>query len=578
MPVNLALERGRAYLLSLQREDGHWCAELEGDTILESEYILLMFFLGRLGEAKIAKAGQHLREVQLAEGGWGKFPGGGPDVNSTVKAYLALKLLGDSTEAPHMTAARRVARRLGGLEACNSFTRIYLAIFGQYPWSRCPAVPPEFVLLPRWVPFNIYEISAWSRAIVVPLSIICALRPRCEVPAGCGIAELGRECAAARDDPSESLRGATWRRFFRLVEVALKIYEKAPLRGLRRRALERARDWTLERLDKSDGLGAIFPPIVNSIYALRALGLEADDPLVASQVRELERLEIEESTTLRIQPCFSPVWDTALALDTLLDCGLAPDSAPARRAAAWLLDHEVRTPGDWSRKSVGGQVGGWYFEYANEFYPDCDDTAQVVTSLTKLRHPDQAEQGRIEAAILRGTGWLDGMQNRDGGWGAFDRDCDREVLTYIPLADHNAMIDPATVDVTARVVEAYLRSGRAPDSPELARALDFIRRQQESDGSWYGRWGCNYLYGTWLALCALRQAGEEPTTRPMRLAARWLEDCQNDDGGWGESPESYSDPESKGQGASTASQTGWALLGLMAAGEPESFAVRRGVD
>lgn len=574
--VDEAVERGLSYLLGIQNEDGHWRAQLEGDTILESEYILTLCFLGRLGDGKAVKAGETLRRAQTSTGGWNTFPGGVDDVNPTVKAYFSLKLLGDPANAPHMLAAREAARTLGGLEACNSFTKIYLAVFGQFPWSRCPAVPPELMLLPSWAPFNIYQMSSWSRAIVVPLSIIRALRPRVDVPAEAALGDL--HMPARPRDRAPSIAAACWGRLFRVVDGLLRFYERAPLPGLRRRALDGARRWTVEHLEGSDGLGAIFPPIINSIFALRTLGREEDESLVLDQVGELERLEIEDAETLKIQPCLSPVWDTALSLSTLLEAGLAPDSEAAARATRWLLDHEVRRPGDWARRRAKAPVGGWYFEYANPFYPDTDDTAQVISGLSQVRLAGEADQARLDRALARGVAWLEGMQNRDGGWGAFDKDCDREFLTHIPFADHNAMIDPATVDVTARVIDALLRSGVKREADILKRAASFIRQLQEDDGSWFGRWGCNYIYGTWLAAWALRRVGESVESPTLRGAASWLESHQNEDGGWGELPLSYSRPSARGRGPSTACQTAWALIGLMASGVWQGVSLERGFD
>ncbi len=593
-----AVDRAAHRLLALQQEDGHWCAELEGDSILESEYILTQWFLGRTAEDKLAKAARHLRASQEEDGGWCIYPGGAPDVNPTVKAYFALKLAGDPPSAPHMQKALEVARRLGGIDACNSFTRIYMAVFGQYPWARCPAVPPEIILLPSWFPFNIYEMSSWSRAIVVPLSIIWALKPHCDVPEALAVPELlvtdPVNGSTAADSRQDSLSALAWSKFFRGTDAALKVYEKAPFAPLRRLALERAREWIVQRLDRSDGLGAIFPPIVNTIYAFRALGMAIDDPLLAGQIEQLERLEIEDEHSLRIQPCFSPVWDTALALHALLEAGLAPDAPEAERAASWLLEREVTSVGDWSVKSGNETVGGWFFEYANEFYPDCDDTAQVVTTLSGTAFGDRPQEvgegghgrglgtaglgaARVEAALDRGVAWLRGMQNRDGGWASFDKDCDREFLKYVPFADHNAMVDPATVDITARVLEAFAARGIPRSAPELRRAVRFIRGQQEADGSWFGRWGCNYLYGTWLGLWGLRKVGERPGDPALRRGGEWLLSCQNRDGGWGELPDTYRDAARKGEGPSTASQTAWALLGLAAADLGGSDSANAGV-
>lgn len=566
-----AIRAAQEHLLSIQAVDGHWSGELEGDSILESEYILTMYFLGRSNEAKVRKAANYLVATQLEDGGWSTYPGGPADVNPTVKAYFALKLLGESTDAAHMRRARNEALRLGGLDACNSFTKIYLAIFGQYDWHRCPAVPPELILFPTWFPFNIYEMSSWSRAIVVPLSIIWALKPSCPVPPEAGIKELRSPGVRAQR------KRTAWTSFFYGVDAAAKLGEKARIRPFRGLALDRAEQWIVQRLEASDGLGAIFPPIVNTIFAFRALGYAPDHPTVRGQILELEKLEIEEAETLRIRPCFSPVWDTALALNALIESGVAADDSRVRKAANWLLERQVRRPGDWRVKCPATGVGGWYFEYANEFYPDCDDTAQVITTLSKVDLAgSQAE--RREAQISRAIEWLLGMQCTSGGWASFDKDCDREFLTYIPFADHNAMIDPPTVDVTARVLEALMRTGADTASPAFRRGVSFILGEQEPDGSWFGRWGCNYLYGTWLALTSLDRAGEDPRAPWAQTAREWLRSCQNSDGGWGELPTSYSDPQHKGRGPSTPSQTAWALMGLFAAGESESGAVTRGLQ
>jgi squalene-hopene/tetraprenyl-beta-curcumene cyclase len=574
-----AVDAARRFLLSLQREDGHWCGELEGDTILESEYILTLYFLGRGGERRTRKAGEYLRRKQMEEGGWSIYPGGPAEVSASVKAYFALKLLGDDPDAPHMARARSVIRALGGIDACNSFTRIYLSIFGQYDWSRCPAVPPELVLLPDWFPFNIYRMSSWSRAIVVPLSIIWAARPRCEIPEGAAIGELAVEHAAPpRRKRAARLRDRLWIGFFRGVDRGLHLAEGLGFRPLRRRALSRAEAWIHEHLEQSDGLGAIFPPIINTIIAFRCLGYALDDPRLLRQTHELEKLEIEEEDALRVQPCFSPVWDTALALQAAREAGLAADDDRVLRAAEWLLDREVRRPGDWTRGNPDGRPGGWVFEYRNEFYPDVDDTAEVLIALSRVRFPDEVRSRRLAEAVRRGVQWQLSMQNRDGGWAAFDKGCDNEVLTLIPFADHNAMIDPSCEDITGRTLVALARHGYAQDHPAVRAAAAYLERRQDPSGTWYGRWGCNYIYGTWLALRGLAQAGEDLSAEPYRRAVEWLCRRQNPDGGWGELPLSYDEPDKKGVGPSTPSQTAWALLALFAAGDFSSDAVWRGLE
>jgi squalene-hopene/tetraprenyl-beta-curcumene cyclase len=578
--VRPAIEAARRYLLSIQREDGHWCGELEGDTILESEYLLTLWFLGRASEPRFGKAAEYLRRQQLPEGGWALYPGGPAEVSSSVKAYFALKLAGDDPQAPHMVRAREVIRAQGGIGACNSFTRIYLAIFGQASWSDCPAVPPELVLLPDWLPFNVYKMSSWSRAIVVPLSILWAAKPSCPIPPEKSIAELVVDAAdapAGKPAPPRLGRERFWRAAFTVIDRVLHGIERLRWTPLRRQAMRKAEAWILKRLEKSGGLGAIFPPIINTIIALRCLGYPLDDPTLKSQMEELERLELEDEETLRVQPCFSAIWDTALAIVTLRESGLPEDHRDLLRGAAWLVDREVREPGDWSRSTPNVPPGGWFFEYENEFYPDTDDTAEVLTALGAVRFSEARLEERRRAAVDRGWTWQLAMQNRDGGWGAFDRDCDNEVLTWIPFADHNAMIDPSCEDITGRTLEAMYGAGFPPEHPAVRRAVTFLTRAQESDGTWYGRWGCNYVYGTWLALRGLKRAGVDLSPERWQRGAAWLRRHQNEDGGWGELPRSYDDPSRKGIGPSTPSQTAWALMALMAAGDRDSDSVRRGV-
>ena len=577
MDVTGAIAGARDYLFSLQHEDGHWCGELEGDTILESEYILTLHFLGRAGE-RTRKAAQYLKEKQLPEGGWSIYPGGPAEVSSSVKAYFALKLEGELPDSPDLTRARRAILGLGGIDACNSFTKIYLAIFGQFDWSRCPAVPPELVLLPDRFPLSIYRMSSWSRAIVVPLSIIWAKKPSFSVPPEATISELSAGTRAPLRESRPGARERAWRVAFDTLDRALKVVERSPWKPLRRRALRRAAEWTETRLPDSDGLGAIFPPIVNTIFAFRALGVPADDPRVASQVDQLERLTIEEGETLRVQPCFSAVWDTALGIHALLESGVPESDERLLQAAEWLIDREVRVAGDWARNVADTPPGGWFFEYRNAFYPDTDDTAEVLAALARVKFPDSPRDRRREGALARGLRWQLAMQNADGGWGAFDRGCDHDVLTFVPFADHNAMIDPSCEDITGRSLDALGRLGVPATDASVKNAVRFLRAKRDADGTWYGRWGCNYLYGTWLALRGLRRAGEPLSSPCFTDAARWVRGCQNADGGWGELPRSYDDPAQKGIGPSTPSQTAWALLALFCAGDTESNAVLRGVE
>jgi len=486
-----------------------------------------------------------------------------------------LKLLGDDPGAPHMARARRTIRDLGGLEACNSFTKIYLSIFGQYDWSKCPAVPPEVILLPDWFAFNIYKMSYWSRCIVVPLSVIWAFKPICDVPEKWSIRELYAPPVRAAK-VKRSRRERFWRTFFDTLDRALKTVEGAGLKPLRARSLERATQWIVDHLANSGGLGAIFPPIVNTIFAFRAMGHPVDHPVIQSQLRELERLHIEDDETLRLQPCFSAVWDTALAVHILRESGAPADDSAVLDGTRWLLSKEVRTAGDWKRNNPAGEASGWFFQYENGFYPDTDDTSEVLLALDAARFPDPDEERARKESIERAVAWQISMQNRDGGWGAFDKECNNEVFTYIPFADHNAMIDPSCEDITGRTLEALIGLGLDAKHPAIRGAIRFLHQTQDFSGTWYGRWGCNYIYGTFLALRGL--AVVEPESHRFDRATRWMIEHQNEDGGWGESQHSYDDPMKKGIGPSTPSQTAWALLSLIAADEAESDEARRGIE
>ncbi len=564
-----ALEKAVRFLVGCQRPDGYWVGETEGDTILESEYVILMRFLGWGPEEKLRKAAEYIRRKQLANGGWSIYHGGPPELNASVKAYFALKLAGVDPGEETLHRARRAVLSMGGAKACNSYTRFYLAMLGQIDWWEPPAVPPEIVLLPPWFYFNLYEISSWSRTFVVPLSIIWAHRPVTRLPPEQGIGELFVHDAKRRDrGPSLS-----WRRFFLSVDALLKFAEQKRLLPWRRYALRAAEEWMLAHFEKSAGLGAIFPPMVYALIALRCLGYADDHPQVLRARRALGALEIEDDETLRLQPCTSPVWDTAIAVNALAEAGVAADSGGLAAAATWLLSKEVKSPGDWIVKRPGVEPGGWYFEHANEFYPDIDDTAMVLLALSNV----SGLAGQA-AAMRRGISWILAMQGRDGGWASFDVDNNRRLFCSIPFADHNAMIDPSTADVTGRVLQMLSAYGFDQSHQCVRRAVDFLLREQEPDGSWYGRWGVNYVYGTWQAVRGLTSIGLSQNHEAIVRAARWLLMCQNPDGGWGESCVTYDQPSERGKGRSTPSQTSWALMGLMAAGHVESEAVRRGVD
>ena len=603
-----AIARTRDWLLEHQHPDGHWVAELEGDSILESEYILLLAFLGEHRTAIARKLATCLLEAQLPTGGWAPYPGGSMDVSATVKAYFALKLTGYDPNSLPMSRARAAILTHGGADAVNSFTRFYLALLGQISYEQCPAVPPEAVLLPQWAPVNLYKVSAWSRTIIVPLSIMWACRPATTITAELGISELfinspdqwpALRCPGHSEHPPL----VSWDRFFRGVDRVLKFVERLGWNPIRRRALVAAERWMVDRFEGSDGLGAIFPPMVWSVIALRCLGY-ADNSSEMRYCRErLEKLLIEQEDCAWLQPCESPVWDTAITLRALAAAGVPSKHAGARRAVDWLLDREVTRRGDWAQ-SVAAEPGGWAFEYANEFYPDVDDTIMVVMALqsqvasARSGSPDgddslvvidsSVESGpafarsrvamldRLAGATSRAVNWVSAMQNRDGGWGAFDRGNHHEFLCHVPFADHNAMIDPSTPDLTGRVLEMLGQLGRCIGDRQVDLAVAYLRRTQETDGSWCGRWGVNYIYGTWQSLVGLAAVGV-PTNDPIMAAgANWLLSCQQASGAWGESADSYARPELRGKGPATASQTAWALLGLIASGHARGHAVLRG--
>lgn len=608
--MQAALDKARGRLLALQKPDGHWCGELEGDSILESEYVLLMAFLGREGEARVRKATNYLLTKQHA-GGWSIYPGGPIELSASVKAYFALKLTGHDPQAAYMREARAAILARGGAEGCNSFTKFYLAFLGQLSYANCASVPPELLFLPRWAYINMYAMSSWTRTILVPLSIFSSFKPVRALPPERGIRELFRHDPHRKQWPHPPTRRCfTASNLFLLLDQLIKRLEVVGPQRVRQVAVAKASAWMREHFEESDGVGAIFPPIIYTIIALHCLGYANDSPEMTYALQQLDDLMIEDADTLRIQPCFSPVWDTALALNALALSGGQQASAAMARASQWLYSKEVRRPGDWSIKNPRLEAGGWFFEYRNEFYPDVDDTAMVLMGLARSgcawKEADEAIAGRTREvrvdgpheahaphrplesrpalppkggtpAVERGLRWLLAMQNSDGGWAAFDRDINRELLTQVPFADHNAMLDPSCPDITARVLEALAEYGYGTEDACVKRALAFIERRQDARGCWFGRWGVNYIYGTWQVLIGLKAIGYDMDSPPVRKAVSWLKKVQQDCGGWGESCASYDDPRTAGQGVPTASQTAWALLGLIAAGEADSAAVADGI-
>jgi squalene-hopene/tetraprenyl-beta-curcumene cyclase len=583
--LNSAISRAREWLLGIQQTDGHWSGELEGDTILETEYVLLHQFLGNPDRGKLRKLCNYvLRKWQNSDGGVPTYPGGPSDVSASVKAYFACKLAGFDVNAPEIQILKERILALGGVTRCNTFTKLYLSIFGQYDWDGVPTIPPELILAPDWFFLTIYDMSSWSRAILIPLAIINVYRPSRAVPADCKIDELfvggrkGKHLRLPWDQRIISLRN-----FFLVADRALKIYDGVPVKPFRKPAIRRSERWLRERQRGSGGLGAIFPAMTHAVMAYKCLGYPDDHPAVLHELRELEKFEIEEGDEIRIVPCVSPVWDTAIAVNALIDSGLPSEDPSIKKACEWLLARQTTTKADWSVKVPEAEPGGWYFEHENEFYPDIDDTIMVLMALYKASCPNgepfTAAPPRFRDAMKRGLDWVFAMQNKDGGWGSFDKDNDKMALQYIPFADHNAMLDPSTSDITARTLEMASYFGISKDDSRVDRAIRFLKREQEADGSWFGRWGVNYIYGTWQTIRGLARIGEDVRSGMFLRATTWLKCVQNSDGGWGESCASYDDPARfKGKGPSTASQTSWALMGLINSGETQSTEVRNGLD
>lgn len=569
-----AAQRGAAALLGMQDKSGYWWGDLSADTTLESDYVLLQLWLyppeGGVWNPPtrplVDKAVASILERQNDDGGFSIYPKGPSDISATVKAYFALKLAGLGAEDPRLAKARDRILALGGIQAANSYVKVNLSLFGLYPREGTPSIPPELVLASRLL----YEMSSWTRAIVTPLAIVHSMNPQRPAPAGFDLSELflpGVPVTFTGDKKFFS-----WRNVFFALDRGLKLWERLGPKFIRRAAIRRAEKWILERTRYTDGLAAIYPPMQYVIMALDLLGYAPDHPDRAEAQRQFDRLMVDDGERFFFQPCFSVVWDTAIAAYALGESGYAPNSA-LQRAGDWLLTKEVRRKGDWSVKRPKLEPSGWYFEFANEYYPDIDDSAMVLLSLAHARSGDEPAQ---KACEKRAVDWLLGMQSSDGGWAAFDVDNDWHFLADVPFADHNAMLDPTCPDITGRVLEALCRH-LAPSHGAVRRGVDYLIRTQEQDGSWYGRWGVDYIYGTCFALRGLAAAGESDREAHILRAGEWLRSIQNADGGWGESCASY-DNHVFTPAPSTASQTAWAILGLIAGGDSASGSVQRGIE
>ena len=566
-----AIARARDALLRRQRADGHWVFELEADATIPAEYVLLEHYLDRIDAPLQARIGNYLRSIQGAHGGWPLFFDGAFNLSATVKAYFALKAIGDDPEAPHMRRAREAVLAAGGAERSNVFTRCLLALFGEVPWRAVPAMPVELVLLPRWSPFHLDKVSYWSRTVLVPLLVLMARRPRARNPRGVSIAELFAIPPAQVRDWIRGPYRSAWGRVFRYVDVAVRGVRPLLPGAWGRRAEAWAVAFVTERLNGQDGLGAIYPAMANSVMMFDALGYPRDHPDAATAWDSVRRLLVVDGERAYCQPCVSPVWDTGLAGHAMAESDSAAGGSVAA-ANAWLAARQVTdVAGDWARARPDAPPGGWAFQYANPHYPDVDDTAVVGMLLHRAGDPAH------DAAVERARAWVVGMQGRDGGWGAFDADNNAMYLNHIPFADHGALLDPSTADVTARCVSFLCQSGTPASDSVIVRALAWLRREQMPDGAWFGRWGTNYIYGTWSVLCALNAAGLPHDDPAIVHAVAFLVATQRDDGGWGEDNETYAGAPRGVYDRSNPSQTAWALLGLMAAGEAAHPAVARGI-
>jgi squalene-hopene/tetraprenyl-beta-curcumene cyclase len=579
--LDAAIAKATRALLAAQRPDGHWVFELEADCTIPAEYVALMAYLGEENPRREAAIGRYLRARQGAHGGWPLVHGGPFNMSASVKAYYALRLIGDAPDAPHMRRAREAILAHGGAGTANVFTRILLALHGVLKWSAVPVIPVEIMLLPAWSPFHLSRVSYWTRTVLVPLFVLAAKKPRARSTRGVRLDELFRGSRPrARSLTRAPHQSRVLFALFGVADVLLRIVEPLVPKRLRAHAIDRAVAFVLERLNGEDGLGGIFPAMANAVMMFDALGYPHDaEPYVTAR-RAIDKLLVEGGDEAYCQPCVSPIWDTALACHALLEVGDRASVAAVGKGLSWLAKRQVRTPGDWKQRRPNAPPGGWAFQYANAHYPDLDDTAVVVMAMDRYAQLPNAQHRRLlKDAVARAHAWVAALQSRNGGFGAFDADNVSEYLNHIPFADHGALLDPPTADVTARCVGMFVQLGDGRDRDATARAVAFLERVQERDGSWYGRWGMNYVYGTWSVLCALNAAGTSAQSPQVRRAVDWLVSMQNADGGYGESAQTYELGQRERSAApSTPSQTAWALLALMAAGDANHAAAERAAE
>ncbi len=576
--VAAALQRSQDFLLSEQKPEGYWVGELMVDSTLVSDTVAYHHWNGKIDPVWQRKADNHIFSMQLPDGGWNIYYGGPSEVNATIKAYLALKLAGVSVKDKRMLKAREVALHFGGVPRMNTFSKLYLALIGLYPWEYVPTIPCEVLLIGKWFGVQFWDMSNWSRGMLVPLAIINHFKPT--HPVKVTLDELYPEGIHERDlalapDPEN----ISFRNFFLWLDRVHKLAEWFSEHGIhpfRKTALKKCEKWMVERFEGSDGLAAIFPAMLNSLIALKAMGYADDHPEVVRATHELKKLEHETEDSVHIEPCFSPVWDTAIVAICLRESGVPEDHPAMKKAGDWLMDKEIRFAGDWIHKnSAKVEPSGWVFEYNNKWNPDVDDTAMVLLALRKIATDNPQKR---DECFQRGLKWMMTFQCKDGGWAAFDKDCTKNILEKVPFADHNAMLDPECADITARILELLGYEGWRACHHQVEEALDNVNAQQEEDGSWYGRWGVNYIYGTWQVLRGMRALNLNMNEEWLQRGRAWLESVQHEDGGWGERCNTYDDPVFKGQGPSTASQTAWAVMGLCAFDDPENPALKFGIE